>query len=80
MIDLKKTIKEAQETLNEAKTFNRRQITIFGCSAEISRAIIAEIFDGKEENPMSMEMTIAVASALEVAKQTLLEPFSEQEE
>lgn len=79
MIDLKKIIKENQEALNNSSTFNGRQITIYGCAAEISKAIIAEIFDGKEENPMGMEMTIAVASALEVAKQTLLEPFLDKE-
>lgn len=77
MIDLKKIIKENQEALNNSSTFEGRQITIYGCAAEIFNAIMSEILDGKEKNPMSMEMTIAVISALEAVKQTLLEPFSE---
>lgn len=75
MIDLKKIIKENQEALNNSSTFNGRQITMYGCAAEIFNVIMGEILNGEEKNPMSMEMTTAVISALEAAKQTLLEPF-----
>jgi len=77
MIDLKKIIRKSQEALNNVKTQEERQKIIYDCAEEIYDAFNVEIFDGEDENPMSMEMTISVASALVEVKRVLIQPYIE---